>query len=698
MPEWLAVRPDMSIPYRLPAEAVPTLRTENIVTPPDVSAFIDKLVGTIRTRFGDHAASSAAQEVEKMLGPYNIAAFMPQIVNGGLPIDVAITQAYRLPVPGTARGVPVLPATATIRIRIVGRLTDPVYQGVIPTAHFLGTRSGAEGTREQTRNRAARHAIDPVRFWQVYSLPRGTVNSAWLNFNWTAYRQMLSKAGVATTEEDSKGKTINTGPRGPAQFARTLHLSAAITVDSAPSVMLDAATLGYFQGSENVTVPEPPETAVTFVTEHSTWLLDQLFQPSLADLGRIPPLPAASAPVPRANPLGVPSWDPSLPRIQVTQLARESDFASLRGGLDVAAALAQSPDLLDDIQVAWPGSLAGLRAKVTRLLLPAATPSSAAGQGLFDSYLRSPLNNYLLKPPAGSGWMNPRSLSFRQAAVTTSNPFVKSRLPAMITGAVTTELKLPGRAQWPLADLEMMADVLQVHEGRTMHDVMTRDFQANAAAVQEGTDVVKGTYFGSWVEPALQPKDRPYDYNNGFGPLFGYDHITTNSNSAPSRRRYAQEVGTKKTWVGYTQLFLDVRYRAGVRAHASGLWGRFPREYFTDDEVLRAEIWVPTRHKEIWLNLGDVPPGPRHPDSPDAPGDGGEHPAPGDDGPSARRDSGSDEAAPPPAPTPPPHQPVQWRESPRPSASGGLPVAGAALPVPVVTRSGFYVPGGPAGG
>jgi hypothetical protein len=41
--------------------------------------------------------------------------------------------------------------------------------------------------------------------------------------------------------------------------------------------------------------------------------------------------------------------------------------------------------------------------------------------------------------------------------------------------------------------------------------------------------------------------------------------------------------------------------------HAAGLGGRFPREYFTDEEVLRAEIWVPTQHKETWLNLRPVP-------------------------------------------------------------------------------------------
>ena len=104
----------------------------------------------------------------------------------------------------------------------------------------------------------------------------------------------------------------------------------------------------------------------------------------------------------------------------------------------------------------------------------------------------------------------------------------------MITGAVTTELKLPGRAQWPLADLEMMADVLQVHEGRTMRDVMTRDFHANAAAVHEGTEVLKGTYLGGWLSPPCSLKTAPTTITTPSGPSSAM--TTSRRLPAPPRR------------------------------------------------------------------------------------------------------------------------------------------------------------------
>jgi hypothetical protein len=607
MPDWGRVVLDRSVRYRMPSGTEDSLRGEIITVPPDASGFVTRMLTEIGARFGIRARDLAAEEIGKIRGPFNTAAFLRLMVNGGLPVDVPVTEHYRVTVPGTVLKVPtIITVNRTIRIVMKARLSDARFDGVVPSKHYLTSRAGQDTTEEETSSHAVRQGADPVRFWQIGQFGEGSagdLNAFWHNLNLTLYRQVQHKTGLSHWSEKSKGRTVNTDDLGAALFRRRVHFSATITRESAPAAMIDAASLGVFQGSENADVPEDAADVGELVTRHDIWLLDEESHPPTT-------LPVLAAPPPPAvQPGTAPAWDPVLPVITTAPLALGTTLESLREGLDLAAAARREPALLTDLDVASPGALAGLRAKLTRLLLPqAARYPDASGDSVADAIetVKTMIRNHVTHPPSGSNWFSPRSLVFRQAASVISESFLSARLPEILAGQIKTELVLPGWLDWPLGELEMLADVISVHEGKTTHGVMTRRFRADADTGADDREVLSGAYLGNWAEPIAQIPGQPYDFSNGAGALIGHDWIEWNADSQSTRTRYGTDTGLKRTWREYTQLFVEIRYRMAVTTH----WFGAKREYFADDERLLIEIHVPTRHKDLWLTLPPVGPHP----------------------------------------------------------------------------------------
>jgi hypothetical protein len=605
MPAWGRVELDRSVPYRLPEWSQATLRGESIVTPPDAGGFVARLLAAIRARWGQEVEKAAAQEVGKILGPYNTAAFLRLMANGGLDIDVPVTEHYHIPVPLTGTHLPGPPVNRDVTIKIRARLGNPAFEGVVRQLHRLSSRAGEESTAEESASRVSRHLVDPVRFWQIWQLPQSSSPFAalWHNLNLTLFGQSQRKLAHARTQEKATGGVTDTGAGGPAQFRRDVWFSAEVIVDSAPTAMLDGITLGALQDTETLMVGEDPVADSSVVTRHDTWLLDQESHPK----AELPPPPPAR-PRPAQPPGAAPAFELDLPQIDKQPLRAGQDLADTREGLDLAAAARQEPGMLRDVLVRWPGELTSLRGKLARLLTPEAQRYLTTWRQVREGAARTAdafwtavalAANYLLAPPPGPSPFNPRALVSRQAASIVSEPFLTPRLPKILSAATSVRVRLPGRLWWPLGQVDIAADVLAVHEVKDTRGVMIKDFQASADTVTAGNDVLFGTYLGNWVQPAFQTPGQPYDYSNVTGPLLGHDHIETSSASGLDRTRNAREAGTKRTWVDYTRLVVDVRYRMAFSPY--GVFSR--RSYFADNEVQRVEIMVPTRYKDRWLSL-----------------------------------------------------------------------------------------------
>jgi hypothetical protein len=172
------------------------------------------------------------------------------------------------------------------------------------------------------------------------------------------------------------------------------------------------------------------------------------------------------------------------------------------------------------------------------------------------------------------------------------------------------EIMQPG-LQWSTVTVEHLAEVEYVHvTGRETPNQMLKLFNATADSASHQVEVLSGTLWQHWTEIAGQLRGTAHDYSNDLGPLIDLDHITWNSFIAAARERYGHDIGLKRTHLGMVQIFLGIRYVYGLNPHMpakgpldpSRYWPG-PRQYFRDDEIRWAEIWVPATHKRIWEAL-----------------------------------------------------------------------------------------------
>jgi hypothetical protein len=618
MPEGLRLLPDRSVRYRIPDGLESTLGSEPISTPPDAGAFVETLLHQVGARLGARARELVEEEAGKILGPYNGAAFLPEMSNGGTIEHVPIMERYLLPLPG-GRHLGTLPANRTISILLKARMDGQQFLGVIPTKHYLGLRAGVERAAERYEARMARVGTDPLRFWNIFQFASGLVNALWVNWVLgSPYAQTSRKAGTSQWAEDSRGMTVDTSPGGAAAISRKVHYSAEVTVGTAPLIPLDFASSGATQTWQRFTIPEDAATASSVITRHDIHTLDR---------EGVPAPPAPRAPGRQVPPAAVrqPGWEPELPAVTLGRLGRADSFAQLRQGPVIPA------EKLAEIQVARPGDLITLRGKLARLLLPmAASYVAAQDQAGGDGSVRSGLAwaawqntqavwaNYGPSAPPGASLYKPQSLTIDQAHVFASNTHLTGNLPAMLTGArggqpgfVTADIVLPGRLQWPRVSLEYLADVAAVHiTGRESPNMMDKLFHAHASLSTMQAESLSGTLWSMWVNVSGQLRKRPYDYNNNLGPLVGADHIVWHTYLQKVTDRFGHDFGLKRTHLGMTQVMLGVHYSYGVNPYRSGrslldLARYWPgqRQYFRDDEVRWAEIWVPTVDKHYWEGL-----------------------------------------------------------------------------------------------
>lgn len=616
MPEGLRVELDRSVRYRIPDDQEDTLGAETISRPPVFTEFVNAVLGHVEAKLGSEARKLVAQEVSKIQGASS-AAFLQELSNGGVPITVTVPHRYVMPLPG-GNGLRTLPATRTVRIVLKARLTGQEFMGVVPQRHYLGLRTAVERFAEMFRRRVSRWSGDLVRDWFIFNLPGG--NQLWNNSVWSVYGQTARKAGFSDWREDSTGTVADTArsgpgqPDGPAQFLRTVLPSADILVTTAPPAVPDAATLGAAQTTmQTLTVPESPGTSTTVITRHDIYTLDREGVPAIP----APALPAPPGGQPQRSPsrrttTRLPTWQPQLPAVTLQPLGRNDDFAGLRQGIRVP------PELLAQAQARRPGRLDRLSGKLTRLLLPMAaaytTPQAGASRDDYLSALganaKAVWANYVSSPPPGASLHKPRSIPLDHAGLLAGHTYLTGMLTKLLSGAASVEIVQPGLL-WSTATLEHLADVEYVHvTGRKTPNQMLKQFSANADAASHQVEALSGTMWQHWIEPAGQLPHTAHDFNNDLGPLIDVDHITWNSFIAASRDRYAHDVGLKRTHLGMVQVFLGIRHVYGLNPYQpaksllelSRYWPG-PRQYFRDDEIRWAEIWVPATDEHLWRKL-----------------------------------------------------------------------------------------------
>jgi hypothetical protein len=429
--------------------------------------------------------------------------------------------------------------------------------------------------------------------------------------------------------------------------------SAEVSVGTSPAAMLDGASLGATQTWQYFDVPESEDTATEVVTRHDTFTLDREGVPSIP----APALPAAlEAPLPAVpeSALLAPQREAELPSLTgsdgllplpvtaggrgrralvarpapavFTPLSHEDNFADVRLGVSLAApGLAGRPGLLDEAQVRRPGDLAGLSDKLFQLLQPMAGGYSAAAAERRDmtwpQYLSSLMSepralaaDYITNPASGASFYNPQGLAWDHADLFAGNTYLTAALPKMLAGAVSAQIRLPGRAQWPTVSLEHLADVRHVYiTGRETPNQMLKQFNANADAVQHQVEVLSGTLLQHWIEISGQLKHTNYDFGNGLGPLLDVDHIVWNTFLSAVRERYGHDTGLKRTHLGMIQVFLGVNYVYGVNPYepAKGFtepsgYQPGPRQYVRDDKVRWVELWVPATQKHLWEAIAEA--------------------------------------------------------------------------------------------
>ncbi|MGW0996452.1 scabin-related ADP-ribosyltransferase [Streptomyces sp. NPDC002523] len=657
MPEHLQVHRDTSVAYELPAEQVGSLQAESIYRAPDIGVLTDAVHERIKAEYDEHTAEMVLDEVGKVLGPWNTAAAM-ELLPDGHTITVPVTHRAHIVVDRAGIDVPTfLPVNRTFHVELKAELSDPKFTGLVPHNRH-GLRHGAETWQGENSKRAARHGVDFVRFWYGYMPYAKTVNSWWNNFNLTHYGQTARKAALTEGQEASIGTTLDLADFKTGEFTRTVTWSAKITEESAPSAMIDAATLGALQGvraydvnpnrtgtlitrhdlnmlrlkgaPEPVTAPEPltavdtasaPPVAAdpTETAQDAPDLEAGLARPT-TDPAQNPDTPPAENTAPTDTPDGgglvAPGWDPKLPQITTRPLDVNAPLSSVREGLDFARAEETRPGLLDVVQPLGFSGLPDLREKISRLVLPPAAlyPARIHGTGDFASYVSALWQNYVSDPPPGSSWFNPRMNLLRQAGAVVNKPFLGAHFKQLVTDGVAVEIEVPGRFSTLKADLELMMDVTEVHEGnRTVNEAMLKSSLANSSKAGFNTEVLEGFYAGTWLQLAGQLE--PFGAHDNVGPMLGLDHLAWETEEAPFSAQNTEATGLKTTGRDLTLLHLDVNWKAALTPHNPTTWwnpGNWldphtyrpkSRELFENDLPRRVSVWVPTELKHHLLNL-----------------------------------------------------------------------------------------------
>ncbi|RKE22068.1 hypothetical protein BX266_5483 [Streptomyces sp. TLI_171] len=617
MPKGLEVRLDTSVPYELPAEQIGDLGDSGIVSPPDAGAVVTEVTDWVEQKYGKATADAVADGIGKVLGPMNTAGAMDLLVHGH---QITVPVVGRAVLASERLGVklPTLfPVDRTFTIELKAELSEPKFLGRVPYSR-IGKRYTAETTAGESSRRAARYGVDPVRFWYNKTTMGEGYRSFWQNVNLTRYGQTARKAGLTTSVEHKLGTTLERQGLTSADFSRKVSWSAVITVETAPSAMVDAATLGSFQTTVTQTVHAQQTSTLT--TRHDVAMLnevshpDRSVEPTQADAGQIGNDEEAQAVQPHTI---RPDWAPQLPDIDRTLLPPQTRLSELREGLDLSKLQAIEPDVLGRVEVLRFQGLREFGDKVYRLILPeeAAYPKSISGPRDAAGYAKALWQNFVSNPPPGASWFNPRSNLRGQVSATVNPAFLGGQIKGLLTGGVEVGIEIPGRFSTLKADLELLTDVVRVRDGnRSVDESFLTEFDATSQRARIGTEALSGWFLGTWLMPDFHLPGKAEE--DIIGPMLGLDYLTWHSTLGMAGAQQVHSGGKKTTGRSLRLLHLDVRWKAALVPENPSLWfnpGEWlnPAAYrgkssetFTDDTIRRISVWVPEEDAPLFLGLG----------------------------------------------------------------------------------------------
>jgi hypothetical protein len=432
--------------------------------------------------------------------------------------------------------------------------------------------------------RSRRNALDYGRIWVKHYPDKGP-NSVYYQGNATRFAQSNRTTAHSSEHDHYSGISVDTleRGRGAAVFHVHLALSATVTVDTGPAAMVDAATYGFGERTTEWTVDQMP-LSEPVVVKYDPNLLEPA--PAAPPVELLPPQDTTSSAPPPVGPQPPATATGPAPAIHDTGSV-EPLSAIVRTGRRI------DPNLLSGLAAVAPiGNLARVRAQGYRL----AAPGPAEGPGILGKLSAAWRNNISDPPPNASLY---RSRLFQEDFVygIINQIYISTHIVSILTGELSERVTLPGRFFDTDADLEVVADVLNITKGRSTDDVMSKQGQTARASVRAATEMVSGNAVQPWINvdwALLGYKHYEADRGNAAGFLLGADYIATTGDKAQNRAHNTSANVTKVTGVGYTEVHFDVRWSIGLKPQRS--WYPFgrPRQYLTERETRRITIWLPT--------------------------------------------------------------------------------------------------------
>jgi hypothetical protein len=589
MPEGMEVELDSTVTYVLPDQV---RRSQGlggwIDEAPDISEFIHEVVASVRSRFGESLAGPLEEELDKITDP-DVTASTLDLFFGGFRQTVAASRFQRVGVPLIEATIPLVPGEATVTVTINAEYARDQFHGVSPTQHYLGSSDAAERVDRLRDVRSRRLAVDPVRGWLRRFPNRGVLNSEWYQFNLTGFGQTNRETSVGTGAERGHGLTLDTGAggRGAAVFDVFLTLSASVTVVTTPVAMLDAVSLGFAQTNTTWLVPKHA------LREPVTVMYDPNLLESMVN--RSAPDPPVTQPGPPDHRLDGRDGMPDVPDRPILNLAAPPvQWGPItRGDTQrplwdvVRRGRAIDPALLEDAVVTNLPDLDLVRDQAYRF---GAHPTVGPGGSPVD-WISSLWRSRVLNGPANASWFSSQLLHEDFIYAIVNRPFLIPRVRTVLTSGIAQPLRLPGRFYQTEANLELVADVVEIRRGRGTDDGQNRRTRQETSVITASTDVVAGYSMSPWANwdwPVRGYRHFRPDRNNAVGGLLGVDYIQTDGDRASLRSRTGSGGAFKTTGRSFTELHLLVRWSVGL-----SIPGEATRIYSTDATPRRVTLLVP---------------------------------------------------------------------------------------------------------
>ncbi|MDN3357289.1 hypothetical protein [Actinomadura sp. DC4] len=501
-----------------------------------------KIYNTVKKAWGHHVAAELDKELVKALSSAGAVA----VVDGGLAFDVPLSDHF-----------PLL-RTASLRVVLKGRLTDPGYQGISLDRFYSGFQVGGDRTKDKTRDRRVRWALD-ARGWVIRELHPtrgGDPNSFWYNHT---YSYGTQNERTRTESDSAESKVSHTGNDNSGLFWFGVDYTVDIELSKAPVLLFDLLTLGLLQTSRSLRV------------EHS--------QRGRAARLHLDPYLLTSEPPPKPG-LTVLPPPARLPKVldrRVPRTLSDDERRSLG---------ATPPQRLPGTGI---GDLIGgyrFPADVFRETQIIGLPGLDVLQGLAGD---------LMGAPGGESWFYAWGDVFRQLTSTLTQAQLSGR-SAELFGAegFTFSIREPGRFGGYLGKLTLAVSALEYTFDTTTPEVMIRDLRNRASVVRSSGGRSKVTFHSPWALVDFQVGGRPIDGNNAAGPFAGVDHLGADTTVMADRgtktmlERGPKTTGRNVTLVGVKPTYLlvwkpeyrapwFVRYTPDVDA-ANGVLLRVPTE------------------------------------------------------------------------------------------------------------------------